>query len=171
MLKHLPNSYNLYLHPASVSGIIVLTLCVCVFTTLSTECTDIQTWNSACRSNGRISRSNLKVKDNRSKRLRGVIFWPDNKDRWSYTVITRKTYCIHSKISAYAYIQRKLNIVRLFSTYAYFYIVGAYLWRKYDSKAHMRLFLRCAYFWGALIYGCVQYAFMSVWDQLKGIGG
>ncbi len=29
-------------------------------------------------------------------------------------------YCIHSKISAYAYIQRKPSYMRLFSTYAYF---------------------------------------------------
>ncbi len=40
--------------------------------------------------------------------------------------------------------------MRLFSTYAY-------LWKEKECKAHMRLFLRCAYYWGALIYECIQY--------------
>ena len=30
----------------------------------------------------------------------------------------------------------------------------------------MHLFLRCAYYWGALIFGCIQYTFTS---DLKGV--
>ncbi len=50
---------TLSLHPALLTGVIVLTLSVCgfKFTTLTAERTDIRTWISACRSSVRISRS------------------------------------------------------------------------------------------------------------------
>ena len=35
----------------------------------------------------------------------------------------------------------------------YALIFGEY----YDCRAHVRLFLGCAYYRGALIYGCIQY--------------
>ena len=57
-------------HVSDVLGVIVFTLCVSVcvcITTLKAEQTDIQTWILAWRSSGRISRSSLWVKGQRSR--------------------------------------------------------------------------------------------------------
>ena len=53
--------------------------------------------------------------------------------------------------------------MRLFSTYAYSYTL--IFEGKMDCKAHVCLFLGCAYYWGALILGCIQY-YRATWTML-----
>ena len=37
------------------------------------------------------------------------------------------------------------------------FTIGAYFQMEYDCKAHVRFFLRCTYYKGALIFECIQY--------------
>ncbi len=121
-------------HVCDVSGVIILTSCVCLcvgvsVTTLMAKRTDIQTWIPACRSSGRISRSSSKVKviGQRSRSLGQKTFFKVTNSVWNW---------IHST----PYMNGRATTWGVFKVYAFF-LLYIFTTRPSFKKMNVGFFL------------------------------